>query len=1143
MDLFSENLNFQKKNIIYSSYDGVDCFAVNEVIKYFDKILIILRDDTRLSRFSNSLKIINNDLNILEFPAWDCLPFDRNSPNQKLIGKRVNTLFNLINLDNSKTIILTTIGSVIQKIPPKSFIINSSLKIEIGKKISQQQLILFFESNGYMRSNTVREDTEYSVRGSIVDVYPPGDEFPIRIDFFGDEIETIRTFDPLNQLSLNNVKEVKFYPGNELILNEKSINLFRRRYRENFSNQNFDEYSYQQISEKNIFNGMEHLLPLFHDELVSIFDYLDDCSIVFDKDFQLTLESKLEDIQDFYNSRKENNNSKSIGYNLLPSNQLYFNFDDLISFFKTRKIIELNSNTNPLEVNNNYFNINAKPGINFSSSRVKGENPIKELINLLKVHRKILITCNSKSSLDRIVKLINYSDENALRIPIISNPLNSEFNFSCMVYPLEKGFKLNDKLFVTEEDLFGVKFGRPPPKSKKADEFLRDITSLSTGDFLVHVEHGIGRYEGLETLQSSDVERDCLKLIYSGGDKLYLPVENIELISRYGSGSDANLDKLGSSNWQARKANAKKRIKEIADQLIKIAAIRKTSKVKPLDFSDDEYGRFCSRFPYSPTEDQLIAIQDVENDLKSGKLMDRLICGDVGYGKTEVALRASFMASMSGFQVALIAPTTLLVKQHVESFKERFKGFPIKINELSRFIKPKQGKIVKDEIQSGETQIIIGTHSLLSKKIKFNNLSLIIIDEEQHFGVSQKEYLKSLRGTIHVLTLTATPIPRTLQMSLTGVRSMSLITTPPVDRLSVRTFVSTWDGVTIKDAVKREIHRGGVTFCVVPRIKDLPRLYDMIKSLMPEIKIATAHGKMKVEDIDESMISFSEGKVNVLLSTNIIESGLDIPSANTLIIYGSDKFGLSQLYQMRGRVGRGRVRAYAYLTTAENTLISSDARKRLEVMQTLDNLGAGFSLASYDMDIRGAGNLLGEEQSGHIKEVGIELYQSLLKSAVEIETIGSAQDNIEWSPQIQIGVTSKIPENYINDISVRLSIYRRLAYLKTDEEIEDFKFELNDRFGLIPKEVDALLETIKIKQLCKISNINKVDVGNNGITLCFFQNKFSNPEKLIEFISLNSTKINVKPDQSIVIFKDLSNKENRVESVKEELKTIGELVH
>ena len=544
----------------------------------------------------------------------------------------------------------------------------------------------------------MREDTEYSVRGSIVDVYPPGDEFPIRIDFFGNEIETIRTFDPLNQLSLNNVNEIKFYPGNELILNEKSINLFRRRFRENFSNLNLDEYSYQQISERKIFNGIEHLLPLFHDELASIFDYIDDCSIVFDKDFQLTLESKLEDIQDFHNSRKENKNSKSMDYNLLPINQLYFKFDDLNPFFEVRKIIELNSNSSPLEVNNNHFNIQAKPGINFSSSRVKSESPIKELINLLKVHSKILITCNSKSSLDRIVKLINNSNENALRIPIVSTPLNSEFNFSCMVYPLEKGFKLNDKLFVTEEDLFGVKFGRPPPKSKKADGFLRDITSLSTGDLLVHVEHGIGRYEGLETLISSDVERDCLKLIYSGGDKLYLPVENIELISRYGSGSDANLDKLGSSNWQARKANAKKRIKEIADQLIKIAAIRQTSKVKPLDFSDDEYGRFCSRFSYSPTEDQLIAIQDVENDLKSGKLMDRLICGDVGYGKTEVALRASFMASMSGVQVALIAPTEVLAKQHYDFASKIFKSNNINIEFLGGKSDLKIKKLIKTNL-------------------------------------------------------------------------------------------------------------------------------------------------------------------------------------------------------------------------------------------------------------------------------------------------------------------------------------------------------------------------------------------------------------------------------------------------------------
>ena len=1138
MNLFSDKPNFNKNNILYNISDGIDCFVVFEILRFYNKILVVLRDDVRLERFSKSLNTLNSKLNIIEFPSWDCLPFDKNSPNQKIIGKRVRALFKLINLDESKAVVLTTVGSILQKIPKSQYILDSSLKVEVGKNCIQNDIIKFLENNGYSRTSTVREDSEYSIRGGIIDVFPPGVQNPVRIDFFGDEVDSIRSFDPINQLSIENINHINFYPGSEINLNDESINLFRSNYRKTFDNRIYDNSLYQSVSDKKRVNGIEQYLSLFHDELTSFFSYLEDFLVILDKDYNAVLENKIEDILDFYNARKEDANLEGKKFNLLPIDSLYFSKKQIHKFFDEKWVVEVNQNQNDKSEFN--FVANISPGVNFTSLRAQGENPIIELISLLKIHKKIIITCNSSGALNRVKSLIQAHD-NSLKVNDEKYPFDTPQNIVGIVYPLERGFKIDETLFITEEDLFGIKFGRPHSKTKRAENFLRDITSLSVGDLLVHVEHGIGRYESLETVKSSDIERDCLKIIYSGNDRLYLPVENIELISRYGSGEKINLDKLGSSNWQARKAIAKKRIKEIADKLIKIAAARQTTKIKPLDFPYEEYESFCSRFLFTPTEDQFSAIRDVENDLKSGCLMDRLICGDVGYGKTEIALRASFMASMSGFQVALIAPTTLLVKQHVKNFKERFKGFPIKISELSRFIKSRESAVIKDEIETGETQIIIGTHSLLSKKIKFNSLSLLIIDEEQHFGVSQKEYLKSLRSSMHVLTLTATPIPRTLQMSLAGVRSMSLITTPPVDRLSIRTFVSNWDNVLLKEAIKREIHRGGLIFCVAPRIKDLPKIYDTLKSLLPDIKISTAHGKMKVEDIDKSMMEFSEGRVNILLSTNIIESGLDIPLANTLIVYNSDKFGLSQLYQMRGRVGRGKVRAYAYLTTKENKLITSDARKRLDVMQTLDNLGAGFSLASYDMDIRGAGNLLGEEQSGHIKEVGIELYQSLLKSAVEIETIGKSQESIEWSPQIQIGISSKIPESYISDITIRLSIYRRIAFLESEEEIENIKFELIDRFGDLPLEVHTLLEIILIKQLCKISNIFKIDVGNNGIGIKFYQDKFSNPEKLLNYISKNPDKIIVKPDQSVVILRNFSDKKNRINLVKEELKAISEL--
>ena len=878
---------------------------------------------------------------------------------------------------------------------------------------------------------------------------------------------------------------------------------------------------------------------MFHESLATIFDHIGDVHVILDKEHSPILDTKFEEINDFYNARKDDYNIEGKRFNLLSPQHLYIDKKKLLEILDKRVVIEFNSFTSGEKNSSIYLNI--KPGIDFSIAKIQGENTVKELLTLTEIHSRILVCCNSNGSLQRIKGIINGIAKDDI-INEIKNISQLKDNFSCIVYPLEKGFKINNTLFVSEEDLFGVKFGRPTVKSKKAENFLRDITSLTTGDLLVHVEHGIGKYEGLETIKSNDLERDCLKLLYSGNDRLYVPVENIELISRYGSGTDASLDKLGSSGWQARKANAKKRIKEIADELIKVAASRETTKIKPLEFPSDEYERFCSRFSYTPTEDQQLAIQDVENDLLSGRLMDRLICGDVGYGKTEIALRSSFMAAMAGYQVAVIAPTTLLVKQHVVNFQERFRGFPIKVSELSRFVKSKDSKLVKHEIETGETQIIIGTHSLLSKKIVFNNLLLLIIDEEQHFGVAQKEYLKSIRQSMHVLTLTATPIPRTLQMSLSGVRTMSLITTPPVDRLSIRTFVSTWDNVTLKEAIKREIHRGGLVFCVVPRIKDLNKVHDKLIELLPDLKIATAHGRMSVEEIDKSMIGFSQGKANILLSTNIIESGLDIPLANTIIVYNADKFGLSQLYQLRGRVGRGKARAYAYLIINDDSLLTNNARKRLEVMQTLDNLGAGFSLASYDMDIRGAGNLLGEEQSGHIKEVGIELYQSLLKAAIEINSVEGNLNINEWSPQIQIGVSSKIPESYIEDVSLRLSMYRRIAVLKSEEEIEIIKQELVDRFGNLPKEVSTLLEIINIKQYCKNTNVYKIDAGKNGINLKFYNDIFPKPENLLKYITKNSERILVNSDQSIIIKKNMSNKNERIRLVKEELKMISDLL-
>ena len=663
---------------------------------------------------------------------------------------------------------------------------------------------------------------------------------------------------------------------------------------------------------------------------------------------------------------------------------------------------------------------------------------------------------------------------------------------------------------------------------------------------MVHVDHGIGRYDGLETLQVTGAPHDCLRLIYEGGDKLYLPVENIELLSRYGSAADtAQLDKLGGVGWQGRKARVKKRLKDMAEALLKIAAERELRRGQAVSAPDGIYAEFAARFPYPETEDQLRVIEEVLEDLQSGRPMDRLVCGDVGFGKTEVALRAAFIAALSGMQVAVVVPTTLLARQHSRTFEKRFAGLPVRIGQLSRLVTAKDQKLTKDGLAAGTVDIVIGTHALLSKTVQFKNLGMVIVDEEQHFGVKQKERLKQLRADVHVLTLTATPIPRTLQMALAGVRELSLIATPPVDRLAVRTFVLPYDPVVIREAILREHYRGGQTYYVCPRLEDLPRVYERLQELVPEVKVVMAHGQMAATQLEEVMTAFDDGQFNVLLATNIVESGLDVPNANTMIIHRSDLFGLAQLYQLRGRIGRSKVRGYAYLTYAPKTVLSATATQRLHVIETLDSLGAGFQLASHDMDIRGAGNLLGEEQSGHIKEVGVELYQHMLEEAVATARSGAgtlAEAEDQWTPSINLGMPVLIPEAYIADLNVRLGLYRRISELVDRPEIDSFAAELIDRFGPLPDEVENLLNVMTIKQLCRTAGVERVDAGPKGAVLSFHNNSFARPDKLVMFIGSQVGTMKLRPDHKLVYTRTWDDTATRVKGVNRLMQDLAKLV-
>ncbi|HUG61131.1 MAG TPA: transcription-repair coupling factor, partial [Methylomirabilota bacterium] len=795
--------------------------------------------------------------------------------------------------------------------------------------------------------------------------------------------------------------------------------------------------------------------------------------------------------------------------------------------------------------------LGGRTGRSFAAERATGDVNVFDAlvahIRALKAeNRRVVLACWSEGSRDRLSQVI--ADHGVQKTEVVAD-LHAAMKAPGHVLPLailgvETGFELPEFVVVGEQDVLGDRLIRGARSRKRAQNFLTEVAALAENDLVVHVDHGIGRFVGLKTIEAAGAPHDCLEIQYAGGDRLFLPVENIELLSRYGSeDTEAQLDRLGGGAWQARKARMKKRILEMAGELIRTAAARALRKAPVMLPGDGFYDEFAARFPYDETDDQLNAIAAVMDDFGAGRPMDRLVCGDVGFGKTEVALRAAFMAAMSGKQVAVVVPTTLLSRQHFRTFSERFKGLPIRVAQASRLVGAKELASAKAGLADGAVDIVIGTHALLAKGIAFHDLGLLIIDEEQHFGVKHKERLKDLKADVHVLTLSATPIPRTLQLALTGVRELSLIATPPVDRLAVRTFVTPFDPLTIREALLREKYRGGQAFYVCPRVGDLAEQRDFLARHVPEVKVATAHGQMAATELEDIMNAFYEGQYDVLLSTTIVESGLDIPTANTLIVHRADMFGLSQLYQLKGRVGRSKTRAYALFTVPPERRLTTTADRRLKVLQSLDTLGAGFQLASHDLDIRGAGNLLGEEQHGHIKEVGYELYQQMLEEAVSALKSGdeSLTDD-QWSPQITVGTPVMIPEAYVPDLTVRLGLYRRLADLDDSAAIDGFGAELVDRFGPLPEEVDHLLKIVAIKALCRRTNVEKIDAGPKGVLISFRDGKFENPAALVRYIGEQGVLAKIRPDQKIVLIRDWPDPEQRLKGTAAVLVRLARMV-
>ncbi len=1108
-------------------------------------IVFVARDGQRAADVEAAFAFFAPWAETMHLPAWDCLPYDRVSPSNDVLARRISALSTLASEQPPKRprLITVTPNALMQMVPTRKIMAAQVWRLAPGQRVMMDALTEWLSGNGFERTPTVREAGEFAVRGGIVDLFAPGENEPVRLDFFGDTLESLRCFEVESQRTKAQLDQVLLAPMSEVTLDAKTIARFRSNYLSAFGAATRDDALYSAVSEGRRYAGLEHWLPLFFEELETVFDYLPGRHFVVDHLVHEAFEARHTQIEDHFAARERGLDATAAGdggapYKPVSPGSLYLTPDLVADGLRDVDLLKLSPFDAPDFVDGQRtLSMEARKGRNFAAERSAGNINIFELLtnhaaDLREGGKRVMIASWSEGARDRLVQVLDeHGLTNVQKVANWNEAANLKPQTTALaVLGLESGFVDPDFAVIGEQDVLGDRLVKRRRGSRKGSDFLSEVSSLSAGDIVVHVDHGIARFHGLVTIEAAGAPHDCLELRYHGDDKLYLPVENIDLLSRYGSSdTEVMLDRLGGANWQARKAKLKKRILEMAGQLIAIAATRQLKTADPIAPADGLFDEFAARFPYEETDDQLNAIDAVTDDLASGRPMDRLICGDVGFGKTEVALRAAFLTAMAGKQVAVVVPTTLLARQHTKTFTERFHGLPVQIAQASRLVGPKALSQAKAGARDGTVDIIIGTHALLGKSVEFKQLGLLIIDEEQRFGVKHKERLKELRSDVHVLTLSATPIPRTLQLALTGVRELSLITTAPIDRMAVRTFIMPFDSVVVREALLRERYRGGQSFYICPRLSDLAGRREFLAEHVPELKVGVAHGQMPPGELEDVMNAFYDGRYDVLLSTTIVESGLDIPTANTMIVHRADMFGLAQLYQMRGRVGRSKTRAYALMTLPPNKVLTQTAERRLKVLQSLDTLGAGFQLASHDLDIRGAGNILGEEQSGHVREVGYELYQQMLEEAVaELKDGDGSQLEGKWSPQITVGATVMIPESYVPDLTVRMSLYRRLADLETAEEIDAVGAEMIDRFGPLPNEVEQLLKIVFIKALCRRANIEKLDAGPKGLVVQFRNQEFAEPAKLIAWIGEQGSLAKIRPDQSIVLQRDYPTADKRL---------------
>ena len=1101
-------------------------------------ILFVARHDRRLADMAEALAFRAPELPVLEFPAWDCQPYDRVSPHPEITARRSAALTALAVPERTPSVVLTTVNALIQRVPEPERMAGAYWRVRAGDSIELPALSKTLERKGYSRVPLVEGPGEYALRGGILDVFGAGMDAPLRLEVAFDRLESIRRFDPVEQRSSGEAKEAEIVFAGEAVLDPEAAGRFRRRYLEEFGVPGPRDTIFTDLSEGKRHPGFEHWLPFLQERLVTLLDYLQGAPVVFDELADDAFRERERLISDLYRSRlafrAEAERRDLPAYRAIAPEGLYLDQAELAGLLRTCPVRNLVAGR--VAVGANAVDVGGRPGRKFAAERLdSGADVFREVGRHIEALRKegraVLLAAVSEGSLERT--RLSLADSAGIRAQRVDSWRAFErlahrggAPVAIAVWRLGSGFVTDSTAAISEEDIFGdrlVARGTRVRRPRSAGERLRELDELEPGDLVVHADFGLGRFKRLETVDAGGIAHDCVTLEYARGDLLRVPVENLDLLYRYGDSGEASLDRLGSGSWQARKSAASEDILRLAEELIETAAERKVRTAASMEPGPGGYDAFCARFPYLETDDQLAAVEETIADLRSGRPMDRLICGDVGFGKTEVALRAAHSVAFSGGQVAVVAPTTLLVRQHYHTFSERFSGFPVNIAMLSRFVPPGEAARVREGIANGEISIVVGTHALLSESVRFADLRLAVVDEEQQFGVRQKERLKALRRDVHVLTLTATPIPRTLQLAMSGVRPMSLIQTPPADRLAVRTYVLPFDPLSVREALLREQYRNGQTFMVAPRISDLDPLAEFVEEMVPEVRYAVAHGQMPAEALERCMNAFYDGAHDVLISTAIVGFGLDIPRANTLVVAHSERFGLAQLYQLRGRVGRSKVRAYAYFTLDPRVSLTESAQRRIEALRSAEELGGGFALASQDLDIRGAGNLLGARQAGQIRQVGVGLYQAMLADAVRrLQAGGGAVIDEDWSPRIELGIPVAIPEAYVPDLTTRMALYRRLAHVRDPADISTIAAEIHDRFGRAPKEVETLYQVLAIKSVCRSAGIRSVEAGSRGLRLRLHETALARPERLVAFVSAKRGTVGLRKNGSLVLDRRLN---------------------